>query len=942
MTTRSRLVFKLVVPTGSGSATTTRYVTTRGFRTLSTDTPASTYIEERVAKAGGFSRSLFSGSAMGGLIKPNYGVLTLSNEDGGLDTIATYAGGGGTVTCWWGEDGAAFPAGYTQVYVATIASVLVDFETVVIRQQDRFEQLNRPVVTATFAGTGSIEGTDTAARKKQIVFGSPGMIPLILIDKVNQVYCVQANATDRATVAGLAEFGLVFEGGVPITRAAPYAFKEYLFLDSQAPDPGEFRIWSGYQGLTTGSITIASESAAAQYTKGPIYVRLGGIPVGELRFGARGLLQNVSSTPAREWRFSDLCNRAGLNDVSSSTMATMQNGREDFTAGNRLIDGEQTYAQVMSDRCQAVLGAAGFTRLNEFFCVSLTDPEDGDDTSAYSFTVDNSADFRRLPVPGMERPVWQVNVKSGRAWPCTVFSGASAEMQDLLTREGHYIAFRGYSSTTRRRYPNAMSIDLEIEGHDFPDSSDQRTFVDRFGKLFGTRRDLMTLRCLQFDATTLALELHDKATLTLDRLGYDAGVVMRIVGIELDLDAMSIKFSLWGNNTDWDGWSLTGGAFPADAGEPGGSWGSEDPPPDVVTETNVTLGINEQMGAFTGLIYGGPIVVPVPVDATSNNAAMGEFTGTIVGEASGFVCLDGPAWTTATLPATTSYPAYSVAVGGTVAVAVSNSSGQPYAVYSLDAGVTWYAASITGFTGTPGGAYAPVYLNGTWFAKVNAIEGMRSTDGQNWAQVSHLSHSADRTGYAFDKFLMIANSDTTGILYSSDASTWTLSTGLPTWSGSVTNCVDNGTVAVIAGLDGSSGFSLTSSDGISWTKNSAPWTIAPWSVACNGSRFVVVGQSSSTSDNGWYSDDGVTWTSMSLVGTGIGSNIWKDVTYNGGLFLAVSSNTTDVSISEDGITWALSANPMVTSGASSVAAVDNNYIAQRQASLNTIRIGSCP
>lgn len=80
---------------------------------------------------------------------------------------------------------------------------------------------------------------------------------------------------------------------------------------------------------------------------------------------------------------------------------------------------------------------------------------------------------------------------------------------------------------------------------------------------------------------------------------------------------------------------------------------------------------------------------------------------------------------------------------------------------------------------------------------------------------------------------------------------------------------------------------------------------------------------------------------MSLVGTGSNSNIWKDVTYNGGLFLAVSSNTTDVSISEDGITWALSANAMVASGASSIAGVDNNYIAQRQASLDTIRIGSC-
>ena len=47
-------------------------------------------------------RSLFNGGSLGGLIKPNYGVLTLNNEDGGLDTLATYAGGGGEVTCWWG------------------------------------------------------------------------------------------------------------------------------------------------------------------------------------------------------------------------------------------------------------------------------------------------------------------------------------------------------------------------------------------------------------------------------------------------------------------------------------------------------------------------------------------------------------------------------------------------------------------------------------------------------------------------------------------------------------------------------------------------------------------------------------------------------------------------------------------------------------------------
>jgi hypothetical protein len=106
---------------------------------------------------------------------------------------------------------------------------------------------------------------------------------------------------------------------------------------------------------------------------------------------------------------------------------------------------------------------------------------------------------------------------------------------------------------------------------------------------------------------------------------------MRIVGIELDLDAQQIKFTLWGTNTGFSDWSLTGGAFPADAGEPGGSWGGDDPPPDVVSG-NVGLGINALMGDFTGLLVGGPIASPVPADADSNAAAMGDFTGVIQGE----------------------------------------------------------------------------------------------------------------------------------------------------------------------------------------------------------------------------------------------------------------------------------------------------------------------
>lgn len=310
----------------------------------------------------------------------------------------------------------------------------------------------------------------------------------------------------------------------------------------------------------------------------------------------------------------------------------------------------------------------------------------------------------------------------------------------------------------------------------------------------------------------------------------------------------------------------------------------------------------------------------------------------------GFQCLDGPVWSLKNVPASTIYPALSVAVGGGVAVAVSNSAGTPYAVYSLDSGDTWSAAAVSGFSGFPGGGHAPTYGGGWFFAMVNAIQGMRSNDGQSWSAVSIPSIIADNTGYAFGKFFVIGNANTNGIIYSSDnAATWTACVGLPTYSGA-SNLSSSDTVAMFGGKDGTGGYVLTTSDGTTWTRRSAPWgALGIRHIANNGSRFVAIGAASVASDAAYYSDDGgVTWNATSLVGTGSGTNFWRSVIYNGGIFIAVSENTTDVSISQDGITWAKSVNPMVTGGAASIAALGNKYIAQRNTTLNTIRVGRCP
>lgn len=312
-----------------------------------------------------------------------------------------------------------------------------------------------------------------------------------------------------------------------------------------------------------------------------------------------------------------------------------------------------------------------------------------------------------------------------------------------------------------------------------------------------------------------------------------------------------------------------------------------------------------------------------------------------------FRCLDGPVWSSKTLPASTIYTTNSVAVGGGVAVAVSNSGGVPYAVYSLDAGDTWSAATVNGFTPGSGGGYEATYGGGWFFAVVNAIRGMRSNDGQTWEAVTLPSTIAASSGYAFGNFFVIGVSNTNGIIYSPEAatSTWTiLLATLPTYTGALTPLSATDSVAMFGGNDGSGGYVIKTTDGVTWTRKSAPWSaLGIRNMTNNGSRFVAIGNGVGTnSDAGYYSDDnGDTWNSMSLVGSGISSNDWRGIVYNGGIFIAVSANRTDVSVSEDGVNWRLSPNPMVAGGATCIAAVENNYIAQRTATTNTIRVGRC-
>lgn len=545
-----------ITPVIDGAGTTQTFLFCgEAWATGPTDVPAETAVQPYLKNAGTLKRELFSGARVTGAIKPGFGNIVLANpapvedEEGPFDSWLAYGLSGAKVTVRWGVIGDAYPSQWTDVYVAYVQAAYIDFSQVTLRLRDRLQLLDAPMVTATFDGSGGLEGSGSVPKPKQAVIRDAGFLPPILVDVVKQIYFVQSSGDGgmRAAGGGLWD---VFEGGVPITRSTDYASSAELL--STAPASGECRFWFG-----TDSVWMAG------WKNGPVYLRLGTPPVGDIRVYPSGFPNDDDfarwGEPHGSFDLATLALRAGVDrdSVLTSNVAIRM----------ALVDDDRPFLDVMSGACLQSQGWFGFDRLDRFRDGYLCDPEDdgvyyGIDwagagmgaaptaqptTSLMTFTRDNAKDLRREPVNGMESPVWKVSVNARQTWACPVNSGATDEMRDYLTRDPWWATFQGVSDTCLVAHPGAIAETVEIPYADFPNVFSRRLHLERYFVLFGGRRDVFTFTAPMTDET-LALELHDVVTLQFPRLGLSAGKKYRIVSITLDCSTAvpSIRFGVWG------------------------------------------------------------------------------------------------------------------------------------------------------------------------------------------------------------------------------------------------------------------------------------------------------------------------------------------------------------------------------------------------------------
>lgn len=553
-----RIVVEVTLTVDAEGGTETFYFGTSGFRTKPTDAPANELVEGRLENAGTFKRELFSGGKLIGAVRPAFGEIVLDNADGGLDGWFDYAISGARVVVRWGDEGNAYPSGYSIVYIAYAHSFLADFDRVRIRLRDRMQMLDKPVVTATFDGSGGLEGTGVASKLKQLHIGTAGYFPPILIDEINQIYYLQESAVDDYLTLH------VYEGGVELTQDSEYSSSAQLL--STAPASGRYRVWYGNDELSPADGPFPGSYPRGR--GGPVFFRLGTPATKELRCIVAASTGNAGFYPNS---FFAMLQRAGLE----STEVAYTNGSILYLNGSLLDDGT-TYLEALAN--EAIYEQMFFTvtRDDVFLCGRLSEPDAAanyfsqnllDGTSAgglvtrdtFTFTVDNSWNIRRTPVEGMEAPAYQVNYSFGKTWPCDCSSTAAADIRNYLSRDPWWATYSGKSDEALLANPGAIAMSFESPARSSSGSAfAQSVFLTRFFALFGGRRDSITLTTAMTDET-LAIELTDNALVQINRFGCDLGRIFRVVTILIDAARREITFGLWGGDAGSGGGIDTGG-----------------------------------------------------------------------------------------------------------------------------------------------------------------------------------------------------------------------------------------------------------------------------------------------------------------------------------------------------------------------------------------------
>ena len=448
-----------------------------------------------------------------------------------LDAYLTnYDFSGRPITIRAGEQGGAFPAGYPVQLVAVVDGVTVSLREMAVKLKSPRANWEQPVATATYAGTGGIEGdASLKGTAKPLVMGYASPVPAVLIDKTLLVY--QYNSPDvlyespHATTYGTDIMAVsVTEGANTLDR---HSTIYQTVTDMQAETSASVALWP--TGIDYKLCPTAGMFRLRNTAKGKISCTV--TPGWSLWSCLVTLVTMQSGTITNNYASIGF-GTPGLN----SKILTLN-----MLAGAVIASGK-TVSQLMDELTSSAACWWGFKADGSVLAGAY--PQDLAGTPAASIGYSDIVSFTREA----GALYWRVIVRNNHnfdvhtAADVLAVTPADSAIAQAYTREWSDSIFEG--AAFKARHPSAaeMTVDSVL----YRTATNDPGWLTTLQGPTGAGREILRITA-RLDSTEIAnLDIGKVCTVTMPRLGLSAGRNYLVTGIQTDAVRGTADLTLWG------------------------------------------------------------------------------------------------------------------------------------------------------------------------------------------------------------------------------------------------------------------------------------------------------------------------------------------------------------------------------------------------------------
>jgi hypothetical protein len=483
----------------------------------SADSPANTYYGGRIKDPGGASLRLFEGGTTSGKASVDYGYVELINADGKLDPLINYGYGRPIVIKSLATRDAPV-AGAVVELVATVVGIYSSdpLRTLRLRYRSRLAELDKPLLTARYAGTTTTTGPTAeggADLKDQLKPGAWGVnlnVPGKLVNEFDLFYQFAANAQSTMTVK---------EGGV--VRASV----------------GDFPALSSLRTATVGA-----GQCATCLTQG--IARFGGkatLPV------TADLFESAAGARSGAFVASRMLAQFGIAAADIDTATSNALHSFNLSEVGIYVDNDASAIDAISrvlDSIGGVLVSAFSSGVFQF--VAIGEPSASvADTFTFRDMISEGTDadlFNGPSSDGQGNPAWRVVVNYGRVWqtqtPGDLYGAVTSAQRAFLGSATRQAVAQDASVKTA--FPLASELTFETL---LVDAAAAQAEAMRRLNLYKRRRDRLSFPTFKHRG---GVALGRSVKVQMDRLGYAGGKNFLVIGRAPDFARNLITLTLWG------------------------------------------------------------------------------------------------------------------------------------------------------------------------------------------------------------------------------------------------------------------------------------------------------------------------------------------------------------------------------------------------------------